>query len=231
MSKGIFITGTDTGVGKTLVSTALLSLLNQAGLRTAAMKPVASGSELTDEGLRNADALALRAAATVSVNYEITNPYAFAPPIAPHLAAQLVGVSIDLEKIKAGYGALARQADVVIVEGAGGWRVPLGGGQFLSDLAEQLQLDVILVVGLRLGCLNHASLTAEAILRGGRSKLLAWVGNQIDPGYALIDENIAALKTLLPCPCLGVLRWTADPRTETAAAQLDLQAILTALAG
>lgn len=227
MSKGIFVTGTDTGIGKTRVSQALLFGLRSSGLCALGMKPVASGCERTDRGLRNADALALQQASSLALPYSLINPYAFEEPIAPHLAARFAGVNIDLMRLQQAYREIAAQADVVIVEGAGGWRLPLsenpGENRFLSDLVEQLELDVVLTVGLRLGCLNHALLTAEAIAK--KSRLLGWVGNQIDPSFSYAQENIDSLRALLPAPCLGVLPYAPAAEPETLAVKLDLQVL------
>lgn len=204
MTKGFFITGTDTGVGKTLVAAALMQGLQARACAVAGMKPVASGAELSPEGWRNADALRLQAAASIRLPYATVSPYTFAPAVAPHIAAQLAGTNIEIEIIEAAYRQCAAAAPIVVVEGAGGWRLPLGGGRFLSDFAERQKLDVVLVVGLRLGCLNHARLTAEAIQRG-RCTLVGWVGNRIDPDFACAEDNIATLRTLLDAPCLGVV--------------------------
>ncbi len=205
MAIGYFITGTDTGVGKTLVAAALIRQYGQRGARVVGMKPVASGCTPTPHGLRNEDALTLMGHSTVAVPYDLVNPYAFEPAIAPHLAAAAAGITIDLPRLVAAYRDLEQQADVVIVEGAGGWRVPLGPESLLSDLPEQLGLGVILVVGLRLGCLNHALLTAEAIQRSGKVMLAGWVGNGIDRGFAFAEENLATLRARLQAPCLGVI--------------------------
>jgi dethiobiotin synthetase len=204
MPRSLFITGTDTGVGKTLVSCALIHALKVQGLKVAGMKPVASGSEQTSAGLRNADALALQQAANVTAEYSLINPYCFAPAIAPHLAARQVGVSIQLPVLLSAYQQLQQRADCVVVEGAGGWRVPLEPAGYLSEFPEALQLNVILVVGLRLGCLNHALLTAEAI-QSGPCRLLGWVGNSVDAEFAQRDENLATLTQRLAAPCLGVI--------------------------
>lgn len=224
MAIGYFITGTDTGVGKTLVAAALIRRHGQRGARVVGMKPVASGCVLTPQGLRNEDALALMEHATVKVPYERVNPYAFEPPIAPHLAAAAVGVTIELPRIVAAYREVEERADVVIVEGAGGWRVPLGPETLLSDLPEQLGLKVILVVGLRLGCLNHALLTAEAIRHAGNATLVGWIGNHIDPGFTFAKENLATLRARLPAPCLGVIPGLTPVSVETAAAALNTPA-------
>lgn len=199
-ARGLFVTGTDTGVGKTRVAVALIHALRAHGLRVAAMKPVSAGSAV---GELNEDVAALVQAANVDVDVRDVNPYAFAEPVAPHIAAKSLGVRIDLEVIAEAYARLAAAADVVVVEGAGGWRVPLNEHEDMADLALRLSLPVVLVVGLRLGCLNHALLTAESIaLR--RVPWAGWVGNHIEPAMQLTAENLVALRTRLPGPCLGV---------------------------
>jgi len=205
MTHGIFVTGTSTGVGKTVVSAGLLRLLSRQGVRAVGLKPVASGSVLLEPrgALRNADALELQAAATVRLRYEDVNPWVFEPAIAPHIAAREAGRPIHLQEMAEWYQRVTSGADVALVEGAGGWRVPLHPDGFLSDLPEALQLDVILVVGLTLGCLNHARLTAEAITRSGRCRLAGWVANAIDPGFERRAENVATLADLLGAPPLA----------------------------
>lgn len=198
--KGLFVTGTDTGVGKTRIAVALIHALRAQGLRVAAMKPVSAGSA---PGGLNEDVVALTRAANVEADVFDVNPYAFEPAIAPHIAAQQAGVRIELPVIAAAYSRLAAKADVVVVEGAGGWRVPLNDREDMADLAQSLGLPVVLVVGLRLGCLNHALLSAESIARR-RLLWAGWVGNHIDPLMACQAENIAALRARLPDPCLGV---------------------------
>ncbi|MGD9843642.1 MAG: dethiobiotin synthase, partial [Steroidobacteraceae bacterium] len=168
------------------------------------MKPVASGGHATAQGLRNDDALALQQAATVTTDYSLINPYCFAPAIAPHLAARQVGASIDLSVLLSAHQQLQQRADVVVVEGAGGWRVPLEPAGYLSDFPEQLGIGVILVVRLRLGCLNHALLTAAAI-ESGPCRLIGWVGNSVDAEFPYRDENIATLAERLATPCLGIM--------------------------
>lgn len=204
---GLFVTGTDTGVGKTRVAVALIHALRAQGLRVAAMKPVAAGCA---QGELNDDVSALLQAANVAADLCDINPYSFDPPIAPHLAAQQAGVRIELPVIVAAYARLAAAADVVVVEGAGGWRVPLNAREDMADLAQALALPIVLVVGLRLGCLNHALLTAESI--GHRHLPWAgWVGNQIDPAMACQAANLDALRARLPTPCLGVQGFSAAP--------------------
>lgn len=202
--RGYFVTGTDTGVGKTLVSRILLHRLRQDHARVAGFKPVASGCEMTPEGLRNADALALQQASSIALPYAVVNPYAFAPPIAPHLAAEQAGVDIDCGLIRR--SIVAVDAERVVVEGVGGWLVPLNRRQSVADLAHLLGLPVVLVVGLRLGCLNHALLTAEAIRARGLA-IAGWVANRIDPHFVMADENIATLQEHLAAPLLIHLPW------------------------
>lgn len=227
--RGLYITGTDTGVGKTLVAAALVHLAASEGRRVVGLKPVATGATRTDDGLRNDDALALLGASSVVLPYDLVNPCCFEPAIAPHLAAAERGVSIEIPRLLEGYRAATREADLAIVEGAGGWRVPLHPGGFLSDLPEQLGLGVILVVGLRLGCLNHARLTFEAIERAGRCPFIGWVGNQVDPGFARQEETVATLARLLGGSALAVVPVLADATPVTAAGCLDRPAVRAAL--
>lgn len=207
--RNVFITGTDTGVGKTLAAASLVAALNARGARAAGMKPVASGSAATAHGLRNADAELLlahsvRRADGATLDYAQVNPYAFADPIAPHLAARDAGVAIALDPIMAALAALTAQADCVVVEGVGGWMAPLGAELMQADLARTAQLPVILVVGLRLGCINHALLSARAIRADG-CELLGWIGSTIDPTMQRYEDNIDTLRERIRAPCLGVL--------------------------
>lgn len=202
MAKGLFVTGTDTGCGKTLVTLGLMARLQQAGQIVMGMKPVASGAEATPQGLRNEDALLIQRQCSCQVPYELINPFAYAPPIAPHLAAEEAGHPILLETIHDSYRQLAAQADRVIVEGVGGWRVPLGDGLKLADLVRLLDLEVVMVVGMKLGCLNHALLTEESILRDGL-RLRGWVANQVDPKMLAREGNLRSLRENLESPCLG----------------------------
>lgn len=200
----IFVTGTDTEVGKTQVSCALIRQLVATGLRVAAMKPIASGARLLQGVLRNDDALQLMASTNVEVPYAWVNPYCFEPAIAPHIAAQQAGIEMSLEVICEAYQQLAAVADVVVVEGVGGWCVPINANQTVADLAQALQLPVVMVVGLRLGCLNHAMLTAQAI-QANSLVLLGWIANVLDPAMAALSQNIATLERFLPVPQLGVM--------------------------
>lgn len=220
MARGIFVTGTDTGTGKTVVAAGLVRLLARQGRSVLGLKPIASGAERTPAGLRNADALMLSAASSVAVPYDLTNPYCFEPAIAPHLAAAAAGADLAVGDLVRWYGQASGAAEIAVVEGAGGWRVPLHPGGFLSDLPETLGLGVILVVGLRLGCLNHARLTLEAIERTGRCPFLGWVGNCIDPGFERLDANLATLDRLLGGPSLAVLPRLGAPHPDAVASEL-----------
>ncbi len=201
---GCFVTGTDTGVGKTVVAAGLLTAMGAAGLRVRGMKPVASGSEATPEGLRNGDALHLLAASTDDPPYGTVNPYAFAPPVAPHLAAEEAGVAIEPGPIEAAFSTLREGVDAVVVEGVGGWKVPLGRSWTTADLASRLGLPVVVVVGLRLGCINHALLTVESVLASGLP-LLGWVANELEPEMACKRQNVTSLCERIPVPCLGLV--------------------------
>lgn len=204
MNRGIFVTGTDTGVGKTWISLGLMAALQAQGLAVLGMKPVASGCDTTPDGLRNEDALLLQQQGSIPVVYEVINPYAFAPPIAPHLAAAQAGRRIELDLIKDTYRALAAQAEVVVVEGAGGWLVPLSDEVTMAGLAQALDLDVVLVVGMRLGCINHALLSAESIRAHG-CRLAGWVANTLAAPMAQLENNIATLQQRIAAPLLGVV--------------------------
>ena len=228
-TKTFFVTGTDTEVGKTFISQALLLAMGVSGLSTTAYKPVAAGCEQTPLGLRNEDALLLQAACSIELSYDEINPIAFAEPVAPHLAAQNLSQTIILKAINDGFVRLQqKQADVLLVEGAGGWRLPLGADlqgkqQYLSDFAIQHKLPVILVVGIRLGCLNHALLTAEAIRSDGL-ELAGWVANQIDSNIPYRDENIQSLQKQLNAPFIGSVPKLEEP--EQAQEFLDLRSLL-----
>lgn len=204
MRRGVFVTGTDTGVGKTRVAEALLHALARAGERAVGMKPIATGCRATALGLRCADAERLSAASSVAIDYAQINPYAFAPAIAPYLAAIAAGVEIHLEQVAEHFKRLRARADWIVVEGVGGWWVPLNRTQTVADLAKLVGLPVILVVGMRLGCLNHAALTASA-LRADKVEFAGWVANQIEPGMESLEQNIVLLKERLPAPFLGEL--------------------------
>lgn len=199
MTPGCFVTGTDTGVGKTLVSCALLLRLRERHARVVGMKPVAAGTVPAPGGDDNEDALALRAASSMHVARELDNPCCFPLPLSPHLAARAAGQRIEVRMLAARYRQLAALADAVVVEGAGGFHVPLNETETGADLAVALGLPVLLVVGLRLGCLNHALLTQDAILARGLT-LAGWVANRIDPAMQAQDDNIATLRARLQAP-------------------------------
>jgi dethiobiotin synthetase len=223
MTQAFFIAGTDTGIGKTHAACALIHAWRAAGRSVCGMKPVASGCVETPHGLRNDDALALLAASSKpSPAYEQINPIALREPLSPHLAALHEGVMIALPPLRSAFDALTDRYDTVIVEGVGGWRVPLSMNLFASDIAKAWSLPVVLVVGLRLGCLSHALLTAEAITADG-CRLIGWIGNRVDPQMDAAEENIDTLRALLPAPCLGILPHGLVP--EDASALLELGAI------
>ena len=225
MAKAFFVTGTDTEIGKTTIAAGLLHAARLDGLSTAAAKPVASGCEQTAAGLRNDDALALLGQCSLALDYAEVNPFAFAPAIAPHLAAREAAVELSVARLRpAVQQVLARGADFTLVEGAGGWRVPLAGRETLADLAVALELPVILVVGVRLGCINHAVLTAEAIARDGLH-LAGWVANIVDPQTSRLEENLATLAERLPAPCLGRVPRLAVATPAEVAAHLSLSAL------
>ena len=217
-----FIAGTDTDAGKTTVACGLLAAANGKGWSSAACKPVAAGCEDSAEGLRNQDALLLSAAMSLSLPYEQVNPVALREPIAPHIAAIHERRTLSASRL-AGYcnGVLMQGADFTLIEGAGGWRVPLNPRETLATLAQELSLPVILVVGFKLGCINHALLTAEAIAADGLH-LAGWVGNCVDGDMACRDENLTTLKTLLKAPCLGVVPRLPKPQANSVAEYLSL---------
>jgi dethiobiotin synthetase len=208
----LFVTGTDTGIGKTFSSCVLLHALRRHGGTAVGMKPVASGCERTPQGLRNEDATALLAASVPTPGYDDLNPFALEQPLAPEIAAAEAGVQLSLAPIEAAFARLRASADTVVVEGVGGWLAPLSATLDQSDLVQALKLPVVMVVGLRLGCLNHARLTAEAIAARG-AHCIGWIANEVDPAMARRDENVALLKARLPMPCWGRLPYVpgADP--------------------
>ena len=204
---GVFITGTDTGVGKTVVAAALIRALAREGLRVAAMKPVAAGASMTAAGLRNADALALIAAANVTAPYETVNPYCFAAPLSPHIAARDAGIAVDIELLRQRFDELKSAADCVVVEGAGGWLTPISAGASMADVAAALTLPALLVVALKLGCLNHTFLTVRALAARG-VPLAGWVGNSIDPAFERAADNIGELEMRLQ-PALAIVPYAS----------------------
>lgn len=221
MNKAFFVTGTDTGVGKTLITSALLHAYGSKGLTTAGMKPVAAGCNRQNGRLVSEDVAMLMAAANVSADAELHNPYVFEPPIAPHIAAQQANETIRPRRILDAYQALTTIADVVVVEGVGGFCVPLAEQFDTADLAQMLNIPVVLVVGLRLGCINHALLTVEAIQARGL-ELAGWVANRIDPAMAASEQNIHTLEHYMPAPCLGVVPHLPSADFRGAASYLQL---------
>jgi dethiobiotin synthetase len=206
-AQSCFIIGTDTNVGKTYVASRIITQFVKDGFKTVGMKPIASGCELGANGeLINEDVTALSHASNVKAPLDLINPYRFQPAIAPHIAAQKVGVEMNIVTILSAFETLKNQADIVVVEGAGGFLVPINQTQTLADLAVALKLPIILVVGMRLGCINHALLTVEAIETRGLH-LAGWVANQIDHSMPEFEENLESLKTRIDAPLLEIFRW------------------------
>ena len=216
-----YVTGTDTGIGKTLASCALLHALRRHDLRAAGMKPVASGCERIDGEWRNADALALQAAGEPGIAYADINPFALEHPLAPELAARDAGVEVSLLPILAAHARVADNADALIIEGVGGWSAPLSASLMQADLVRALRLPVLLVVGLRLGCLNHALLSARAITADG-AHLAGWIASHVDPDMERVEDNIEMLRARLPAPCWGVLPHAEDPDPAQLASRLRI---------
>lgn len=224
MKHGFFITGTDTGVGKTLVSAALVHTFAQQGWRSAGLKPVAAGCEMHEGQLLSDDVVQLRDASNVALPLEVVNPYAFEPPLAPHIAAEMARTSIDMQIILQAFKKAAEATDILVVEGVGGFRVPLSAHQDTADLAQALGLPVLLVVGLRLGCLSHALLTVEAIAARGLH-LCGWIANGIDPHMAAQQENLQALRERIAAPCLAELPYQAQADFNWAAVHMPSKMI------
>lgn len=225
-----FVTGTDTGVGKTFAACAILRAAAARGLSTAAVKPVAAGVVESPEGPRNEDALALRRVVTLPLTHEEINPVCLPEAIAPHLAARHAGRQLSAQRL-AGFcrGVMMRGADLCLIEGAGGWKVPLNGRELLSHLARELDVPVILVVGMRLGCLNHALLSAQAILLD-KLPLAGWIANQVEPAMQCYEENLETLRELMPAPLLAEIAHQAPGAGEARAQDIDIDSFL-ALAG
>lgn len=216
--RGLFIAGTDTEVGKTHVTVGLVRALAGAGFKVAVMKPVAAGAVETPDGLRNDDALALIGAANVEAPYQTINPFCFAEPTSPHIAARSAGIRIDTAAIRRECAKLAAAADLVVVEGAGGWLAPISESETMEDVARALELPVILVVGLRLGCLNHALLTARAVRAAGLN-LAGWIANHVQPDFAHAKDNVALLERYLPAPLLDSVAFDASAFTTVTAVE------------
>ncbi|CDG21976.1 Dethiobiotin synthetase [Xenorhabdus poinarii G6] len=204
MTNKYFLTGTDTEVGKTVVSCALLQAAKKKGYQTAGYKPVASGSEMTTEGIRNGDALALQRHSTVSLTYQEVNPLAFVEPTSPHIVSAALNQPIEFSVLSAGLDVLTKKSDWILIEGAGGWYTPLSENMTFADWVIQEDLPVILTVGVKLGCINHAVLTVKAIQSSGL-KLVGWVANEIEPAGKYQAAYLATLERMIPAPLLGVL--------------------------
>jgi len=220
-ARGLFVTGTDTGIGKTVVACALVRAFLARGERVAVMKPIASGAMRTAEGLRNEDALSLIAATGRPLRYDLVNPFCFEPAISPHIAADDDKIEIDLGTIRAAFEALAVDCDRVVVEGAGGWLAPVSRRESMADLARALDVPVVMVVGLRLGCLNHAQLTRQAIRATG-VRFAGWIANRLGPPMEREAENLATLEERLAEPPLALVPFCTERQLllEAAAAQL-----------
>lgn len=219
-----FVTGTDTEVGKTFISQAIMYIYEQKRKTCVGYKPVAAGCIVTSDGLRNEDAVCLQDSSTMPLTYDEVNPFPYEEPVAPHLAAQRARREICLEQINDGYKNLQKkQADLLVVEGAGGWRLPIGNRRFMSDFVKENGIPVVLVVGVRLGCINHACMTAELIRRDGL-ELAGWVANHVDLEMPFLAENIKTLKDHLDAPFLGEVPLVKSPKE--AAAYLDITPLL-----
>ncbi|MFL6676866.1 MAG: dethiobiotin synthase [Burkholderiaceae bacterium] len=219
----LFVVGTDTGIGKTHVTCALLHALARRHARVCGMKPIASGGVQAEDGLANEDSIAHRAASTVRVPPSLDNPILLPEPLSPHLSAARAGTSIDLDVVLKAVAELRARTDALVVEGAGGFLVPLGETQTGADLAVAMGLSIVLVVGMRLGCLNHALLTAEAIRARGLV-LAGWVANRVDPGFLCPDENLDYLRTHLGAPLWADLPFSAPPDPRADAGRFTLPA-------
>ncbi|CAH9019370.1 dethiobiotin synthase [Candidatus Nitrosacidococcus sp. I8] len=222
MAKGFFVTGTDTGIGKTWISVGLITYFKQQGFQVAGMKPVASGCISTPLGICNEDALLLRDHSSISLTYPQVNPHNLSLPIAPHLAAQHQNTQIDLKIIQNHFDDIVIKSDVIIIEGVGGWMVPINQKQTMVEVAQLFKLPIILVVGMRLGCLNHALLTSESILKSGLP-LAGWIANQVQPQMDWVEENIHSLREHLSAPLLGIIPYLDQLTAEKISEHLSLE--------
>ncbi len=223
----LFITGTDTDSGKTLVTLGLMYALQEKGLRVNGMKPVAAGTVEIDGVSVNEDAQRIRQQASKLLAYDVVNPFLFDHPVAPHIAAKHELRDISIDQLRIALARIEKQSDLVVVEGAGGWLVPLNETQDVADIAVNMNLPVILVVGLKLGCINHARLTMQSIQAKG-CRVIGWVGTQIEPKMMNVDENVKTLKQYLPVPCMGVVPSLENSDAEAVAEYIDSQALLEA---
>ena len=226
---GLFITGTDTEIGKTFVSSLLIKLLAEEGLNAVGMKPIASGAKVIDGLLKNEDALSLIEASNVDVDYQSINPYVFEPAVSPHIAAEEAGIEINIDKIKLCFEQLQKKSDAVIVEGVGGWYAPVSINCTVADLAEELSLPIILVVGLRLGCLNHALLTAQAIRQSGLP-VAGWIANHVEKDFSSSEKNIMTLKHFLnDFPFLGSVSYQTSSSNKPPQHHINKQELINSL--
>lgn len=220
MRKGYFITGTDTDIGKTRIALGVLTLLGDAGYTTTVMKPVSAGCIKTNEGLRNEDALELIKHATIKPAYESVNPYAFEAAIAPHIAANNTNVTIEIKTIKKHFNDISKKADFTVVEGAGGWNVPINASETMADVAKSLNLPVVLVVGMKLGCLNHAITTTQSMLNK-EVEIAGWVANSVTLHFIEQQANIDTLKSRLAIPFLGTIPFLEPTNPQLIAQRLN----------
>ena len=224
--RSFFVAGTDTDAGKTIAAAGLLAAANSKGLSSMGLKPIAAGCERTEDGLRNSDALMLQKAASIELAYEQVNPIAFEPAIAPHIAAQQEQRMLSADRISAMCrGTLMKPADFAIIEGAGGWRVPLSHRETMAHIPKQLNIPVILVVGVKLGCINHALLTAESIARDGL-RLAGWIANSVDPDMACFEQNVTTIASMLRAPLIATIPFLDDPSPENVASFIDIDSLL-----
>lgn len=225
MAKSFFITGTDTDVGKTYVAKQLLQGFCNRQMRVSGFKPVAAGAKEIDGELKNQDAIELIANSSTKLQYAEVNPYCFEPAIAPHIAAKRKGLVMDMSLVEEAYVKHVELADVVIIEGAGGWKVPFNHHEGFDDVALSLATPIVLVVGLRLGCINHALLTEEAILNKG-CRLVGWIGNSLEQCFVEKDENIDALKETMKSPCIGLFDYHPNQGENHIAPQRNIESVL-----
>ncbi|KHA60465.1 dethiobiotin synthetase [Vibrio variabilis] len=225
MIDAFFIAGTDTDVGKTVASKAILNALAENGLNTIGYKPVAAGSERTEQGFRNSDALYLQSAATVDVAYDDVNPYALELPASPHIAARREGVEINYSVLSAKLAEHKANSDIVLVEGAGGWRVPVSDSDCLSTWVQQEKLPVVLVVGIKLGCLSHAMLTLDAIKADGL-EVVGWVANRVNPGTEHYAEIIEMLEQKIDAPKIGEIPYVPSVKRKGLAKYINVEPLI-----